>query len=192
MFKSVFRKLAGPRGNRILIATGMLLSLFALYKLLGTAMYVHESVIVSATVTDVRQQPFESTCQALQNGNWAVGGSTSYQAIVRYTVPNGLVINRMMTDYDDTDYQIGDEVQVITPELDPSQAHVYKWKFIWGWECMQMGSGVLLLLLGLLLRERPKVSAAPTAPKGKRKTGGTRTGKSGAPRKRTPRKKKQD
>ena len=174
----------------------MLLVSGALYQLLRTAMYVNESVVITARVTDVRQMPFESTAQALQHGNVALGGDTSYQAIVLYTLPNGLVINRLMTDADDTDYTVGQEVEVISPELDPSRAHVNKWKFIWGWECMQLGTGAVLLLLWLALRERKAAPAPATAAKPRqRKSGGSPRRKKApaeaSPRKRAPRKKKQ-
>lgn len=192
MVKTLFKRLAGRRANRLFLLVGILLTLGALYQLLRTAMYVNESVVVTATVTDVRQMPFDSTSQALQHGNLALGGSTSYQAIVQYTLPNGLTINRLMTDADDTDYTVGQQVEVITPELDPSQAHVNKWKFIWGWECMQLGTGALCLLLWLALRERKVPAPAPAKPA--RKSSGSR-GKKGAgtaaSRKRSPRKKKQ-
>ena len=197
MFKDFLKRLAGRRANRLFLIAGVLLTGLAIYKLLRTAMYVHESVVVTATVTDVRQQPFESTLQALQHGNLALGDSTSYQPIVRYTVPNGMVISRLMTDADDTDYTIGQEIQVITPELDPSQAHTNKWKFIWGWECMQLGAGASLLLLWLVLRERkPAPPAAQEAkprrkPAAKKKTT-SKKNTSTTPRKRSPRKKKQD
>lgn len=196
MLKMMFRRLAGRRANRLFLLASMLLLISSLYQLLRTAMYVNESVIVTATVTDVRQMPFESTAQALQNGNLAWGGDTSYQAITRYTLPNGMVINRLMTDADDTDYTIGQQLEVITPELDPSQAHVYKWKFIWGWECMQLGAGALFLLLWMGLRERKaKPAAAPVNRTTRKKSGGTSRRKKApadaAPRKRAPRKKKQ-
>lgn len=192
MVKSFLKRVAGTRANRLFLVAGILLTCLALYNLLRTAMYVHEAVVVSATVTDVRQKPFESTSEALSHGNLALGGTTSYQAIVRYTVPNGLVIERMMTDADDTDYTIGQQLEVITPELDPSQAHVYKWKFVWGWHCIQLSCGVSSLLLWLLLRDRK--APAPRLPQTKGKTAGSRNKKSAAsaaPRKRSPRKKKQ-
>lgn len=195
MIQSFLKRLAGRRANRLFLVAGILLTCLAVYKLLRTAMYVHESVVVTATVTDVRQQPFESTLQAWQHGNMALGDSTSYQAIVRYTVPNGLVINRLMTDADDTDYTIGQQVEVITPELDPSQAHINKWKFIWGWECAQLGGGVILLLTGLALRERkpapaPAPRKKPSRSGGKKKSAPRKKSESGTPRKRSPRKKK--
>ncbi len=190
MLQKLFFRLFGRRANRLFLLAGILLVCSALYQLLRTAMYVHESVVVTATVTDVRVQPFESTLQALQHGNAAMGDTPSYQPIVRYTVPNGLVISRLMTDADDTDYTIGEQVQVITPELDPSQAHINKWKFIWGWECMQLGGGILLLLLWLALRER---QAAGPATATRKKSGGKKKGNTtSAPRKRSPRKKKQN
>ena len=195
MIQSFLKRLAGRRANRLFLVAGILLTCLAVYKLLRTAMYVHESVVVTATVTDVRQQPFESTLQAWQHGNMALGDSTSYQAIVRYTVPNGLVINRLMTDADDTDYTIGQQVEVITPELDPSQAHINKWKFIWGWECALLGGGVILLLTGLALRERkpapaPAPRKKPARSGGKKKSAPRKKSESGTPRKRSPRKKK--
>lgn len=197
MLKALFKRLIGERANRLFLVAGVLLVLGACYQLLRTAMYVNESVVVSGVVTDVRQMPFESTAQALQHGNLALGGDTSYQAIVRYALPNGLVINRLMTDADDTDYTIGQPLEVITPELDPSQAHVNKWKFIWGWECMQLGTGAVALLLWLVLRARRKGAApapAPSKPARKKSAGsGTRKKKSAtepAARKRSTRKKK--
>ena len=197
MFKEYLNRLVGRRANRLFLIAGILLTALALYKLVRTAMYVHESVVVTATVTDVRQQPFESTLQALQNGNLVMGESTSYQPIVRYTVPNGMVISRLMTDSDDCDYTVGQEIQVITPALDPSQAHIYKWKFIWGWECMQLGAGISLLLLWLALRERKPASPAAQEAKPRRKPAAkkkttSKKNTSTTPRKRSPRKKKQD
>jgi hypothetical protein len=189
MFRSFIQKLVGKRANRLLLALGLALTVFSLYKLVRTAMYVHESVIVTATVTDVLQRPFESTLEALQHGNLAMGDSTSYSPIVRYTVPGGLVINRQMTDADDTDYTVGQQLEVITPALDPSRAHIYKWKFVWGWECIQLGLGVFLTMLGIALKERRAPQQAGSRPRSKkapRKPKATAT----TPRKRAPRKKK--
>lgn len=183
-----FRKLIGKRAEKLFLTAGLLLMGWAMYQLILTAMYVHESVVVTATVKDVVQKPFESTAEALTQGNLCMGDSPSYQAIVHYTVPNGLVIDRMMTDADSEDYSIGQQIEVITPPLDPSQAHIYKWKFIWGWECMQLGLGAILLLVGFALRSpKPPVQAKDTA--SKKKTGTSRR-KSAGPRK-TSRRKKQ-
>lgn len=190
MVKALLCRLVGKRANRLFLLVGALLTISSLYQVVRTAMYVTNSVVVTAQVTDVRVMPFESTLQALEHGNIATGGSTSYQAIVHYTLPNGLVISRLMTDADDTDYTIGEQVQVITPELDPSQAHINKWKFIWGWKCMQLGSGILLLLLWLALRERKPAEPAPAT---RKKSGGKKKASTtSAPRKRSPRKKKQN
>ncbi|MBQ6941747.1 MAG: DUF3592 domain-containing protein [Akkermansia sp.] len=192
MVKSFVKRLVGPRANRLFLVLGILLTVFSLYKLLRTAMYVHESVVITATVTDVLQKPFESTGEALSHGNLALGGSTSYQAIVRYTVPSGMVIDRMMTDADDTDYTVGQQVEVITPELDPSRAHINKRKFIWGSNCMLLGCGIISLLLWLGLKERR--APAPAAP-ARQSRGGRKKKSAGAaasaPRKRASRKKKQ-
>ncbi len=189
MLKQFLYKLTGKRGHRILLVLGLFLTVLALYKLVRTAMYVQECVVVTASVTDVIQKPFESTAEALENGNLALGGSTSYSAIVRYTVPGGLVIDRMMTDADDTDYSIGQQVEVITPALDPSQAHINKWKFIWGWECLQLGTGVFITLLGLALKERKPKS--PDKQAARKNAGRKKKAEVSTPRKRAHRKKKQ-
>lgn len=190
MIKSFIKQLAGKRACRLFLITGIILSCLAVYKLLRTAMYIQECVVVSATVTDVIQKPFETTGDALKNGNLALGGATSYQAIVRYTLPNGLIINRQMTDADDTDYTIGQQVEVITPEVDPSKAHINKWKFIWGWECMQLGAGAVLLLLGCILSERKK-SSDTTAKSGKTTRNNKKKTQGNKPAKRNTRKNKQ-
>ena len=189
MLRQFICKLVGKRASRLLLVLGLLLTAFSLYKLVRTAMYVHECVVVTATVTDVVQKPFESTGDALENGILALGGTPSYSPIVRYTVPGGLVIDRMMTDADDTDYTVGQQVEVITPALDPSRAHINKWNFIWGWPCMQLGTGLVLTLLGFTLKERhPK----PQSQKQPRKAAGRKQKAAGtATRKQTTRKKKQ-
>ena len=166
----LIQRITGKRANRLLMLAGILLTCFSLYKLLLTAMYIQECIIVPAKVTDVMQKPFESTCEALLHGNAALGGSTSYQAIVHYTLPNGLVIDRLMTDADDSDYTVGQQVEIITPEVDPSRAHINKWKFLWGRDCMMLGSGIFLLLLGLMLRERKATQAKATAHAGRKAT----------------------
>ena len=190
MIKSFIKQLAGKRAYRLFLIAGIILSCLAVYKLLRTAMYIQECVVVSATVTDVIQKPFETTGDALKNGNLALGGATSYQAIVRYTLPNGLIINRQMTDADDTDYAIGQQVEVVTPELDPSKAHINKWKFIWGWECMQLGAGAVLLLLGFLLSER-KTASEKNAKSGKSPRTNKKKTPGNKPAKRNTRKNKQ-
>ncbi len=189
MVKHFIQQISGKRANRLFLIAGLLLTVYSLYQLVRTAIYVHESVRVTATVTDVVTRPFESTGEAFKHGNIALGGTPSYQAIVRYTLPSGIVIDRMMTDADDTDYTVNQQVEVITPALDPSQAHIHKWKFIWGWECMQLGTGVILLLAGLVLRER---THTPAQKKASRKSASGRKKKTSveSARKRSPRNKK--
>ena len=184
MLRQLLCTLVGKRASRLLLVLGLAITTLALYKLVCTAMYVHESVVVTATVTDVIQKPFESTAEALEHGNLALGDSTAYSPIVRYTVPGGLVIDRMMTDADDTDYTVGQQVEVITPPLDPSRAHIHKWKFVWGWPCMQLGCGLVLTLLGFALQERRVPAPGVRVSRKKQKAATTK------PRKPTPRRKK--
>ncbi len=150
--KQLFRKLAGRRYYRLFLLAGYLLAAWALYQLAFTAMFVHECVEVSGVVTDVRQKPYEDTLEAMVHGSGSCAGDTSYQPLVRFSLPSGLVINRLMTDAGNTDYTIGQDISIITPKQDPSGARINEWKYIWGTQTLELGVGVLLALVGYALR----------------------------------------
>lgn len=204
--KQLFHKLAGRRYHRLFLLAGYLLAAWALYQLAFTAMFVHECVEVSGTVTDVRQKPYEDSLQALVHGSGSCAGDVSYQPVVKFTLPSGLVINRLMSDAGDKDYTIGQPIEIITPELDPSGARINEWKYIWGTETLELGVGVLLVLLGYALRgtiRRRKATRGkentPTrrqnSPNGQKKSSAPRRRKSSADTpspKRRSRKKKEE
>lgn len=174
--KQLFHKLAGRRYHRLFLLAGFLLAAWALYHLAFTAMFVHESVVLPGVVTDVRQKPYEDSLQALVHGSGSCAGDVSYQPLVRFTLPSGLVINRLMSDAGDKDYTIGQPIEVITPELDPSGARINEWKYIWGTETMELGVGVLLVLLGYALRgslrrRQPEVNDRKPQPRRKNTPG---------------------
>lgn len=150
--KKLFQRLAGRRYYRIFVLSGLLLAVRALYHLAFMAMFVHESVVLPGEVTDVRQKPFEDTISALVHGSGSCAGDVSYQPFVRFTLPSGIVINRLMTDAGNEDYTIGQSVEVITPALDPSGARINQWKYLWGTETLELGVGILLALAGFALR----------------------------------------
>lgn len=186
--KQLFRKLAGRRYYRLFLLAGYLLAAWALYQLAFTAMFVHESVILPGVVTDVRQKPYEDTLEALVHGSGSGAGDTSYQPLVRFSLPSGLVINRLMTDAGNTDYTIGQDISIITPELDPSGARINEWKYIWGTQTLELGVGVLLVLVGYALRgtlfRRKSSAAAAEKPQPRRKNTTGRQNKSTSPRRR--------
>lgn len=204
--KQLFHKLAGRRYHRLFLLAGYLLAAWALYQLAFTAMFVHKCVEVSGTVTDVRQKPYEDSLQALVHGSGSCAGDVSYQPVVRFSLPSGLVINRLMSDAGDKDYTIGQPIEIITPELDPSGARINEWKYIWGTETLELGVGVLLVLLGYALRgtlSRRKATRGkentPTrrqnSPNGQKKSSAPRRRKSSADTpspKRRSRKKKEE
>lgn len=170
--KQLFHKLAGRRYHRLFLLAGFLLIAYALYHLAFTAMFVHESVVLPGVVTDVRQKPYEDSLQAIVHGCGSCAGDVSYQPVVRFTLPSGLVINRLMSDAGDKDYTIGQPIEIITPELDPSGARINEWKYIWGTETLELGAGVLLVLLGYALRgslRRRPAAANEEKPKPRRK-----------------------
>lgn len=204
--KQLFHKLAGRRYHRLFLLAGYLLAAWALYQLAFTAMFVHECVVLPGVVTDVRQKPYEDSLQALVHGSGSCAGDVSYQPVVRFTLPSGLVINRLMSDAGDKDYTIGQPIEIITPELDPSGARINEWKYIWGTETLELGVGVLQVLLGYALNgtlRRRKATRGkentPTrrqnSPNGQKKSSAPRRRKSSADTpspKRRSRKKKEE
>lgn len=186
--KQLFHKLAGRRYHRLFLLAGYLLAAWALYQLAFTAMFVHECVVLPGVVTDVRQKPYEDSLQALVHGSGSCAGDVSYQPVVRFSLPSGLVINRLMSDAGDKDYTIGQPIEIITPELDPSGARINEWKYIWGTETLELGVGVLLVLVGYALRGtlfRRKISAtAAEKPRSRRKNNTGRQNNSASPRRR--------
>lgn len=183
--KKLLIQLVGERGWRLLIMLGAPLAIWALWNLGLTAIYVQESVVMPAVVTDVQQKPFESISEALKAGNNPFTSSTAYRPIVQFKLPNGLIINRMMQDPDNEDYTVGQQLEVITQPLDPTQAHVNKWKFLWGGDCMLLSFSLLMILTGSLLRDKKK---APRKEDTKRPTKASAR-KSGSNAARKPRKK---
>lgn len=127
----------------------------ALRGLARTAIYVHEAILLPGEVVDVRQFPFPSAWEALSSGNLPWEAETAYQPIVRFVLPDGIVITRTMPDADNADYRCGEQVEVITPPHDPNQAHLHKWKFQWGGSCFLLTAGLLLAGLSWPFLRRP-------------------------------------
>ncbi|MGN0835978.1 MAG: hypothetical protein ACI4OS_00920 [Akkermansia sp.] len=165
--KVLFKRLCGRRYYRLWAVAGLLTALGALWQLAQTVLFVHGAQRVPAVVVDVRQQPFESTLGALLGGNAATEGDVSYRPIVRFALPgNDAEITRLMPDADAEDYALDAPLEVLTMPLDPSSARVYKLRLLWAAPTVQLGLGLLLLLMARLLRgaRRPAAKAAPTAP----------------------------
>ncbi len=162
--------MASPRTRRLrnillslcLLGMGLWLAGTALWQLGRTAIYVHEAVVVPGTVIDVRQKPFESWSETLGQGNWSWPGDVSYQPHVRFMLPGGINAIRLDLEADNEDYRIGQEVSIISPPSQPGKAHLNRWKFLWGANCLRLGTGALFSLIGyaLLRRLRGKRRAA--------------------------------
>ncbi len=157
---------SSPRTRRIrnallalgLLGCGLWFAGSALWQLGRTAMYVHESVVVTGTVIDVRQKPFENWAETLGKGNWSWPGDVSYQPIVSFSLPGGINAIRHDLEADNIDYKTGQEVRIISPPAQPGKAHLHRWKFLWGASCLRLGIGCLLALIGYVLwcRQRGK------------------------------------
>ncbi len=139
-----------------LLGLGLWMAGKALWQLGSTALYVHESVVVTGTVVDVRQKPFESWSETLGKGNWSMPGDVSYQPIVRFTLPGNIDAIRLDLEADNVDYDTGQEISIISPPTQPGKARINRWKFLWGAPCLQLLAGCLLSLCGHLLRRQLK------------------------------------
>lgn len=157
--------------RRLVFVAMLMASLYfgclAIWNLSNTLLYVHEAVTLPATVRDMRQRPFESYSEALSYGNLPWDGDIAYTPILSFTMPAGIPIRaHVARDLDNTDYKIGEQVEIITNPYDSNQAHINKWKFLWGADCMRL---LLALLLGvpawLVLFPRKRRKAAPKAKK---------------------------
>ncbi len=143
---SKFKQSIKRRGIFVLmLLAGFYYGCMALWGLTNTLLYYHEAVTLPATVIDVRQRPFESYSEALHYGNLPWQGEIAYRPILTFVMPAGIRINSYAApDWDNTDYKIGEQVELITHPHDPNQAHVNKWKFLWGADCMQLGFALVL------------------------------------------------
>ncbi len=164
------RRLRNMLLTAALTGYGLWLAGSALWQLGKTAVYVHESVVVTGTVIDVRQRPFETWEETLGKGNWSMPGDISYQPLVRFTLPGGIDAIRLDLEADNVDYRTGQPISIISPPDKPGKAHINRWKFLWGASCLRLGIGTVLTLIGygLLCRWRGKhqSTSAATAPKG--------------------------
>ncbi len=137
-----------------LLTLGLWMAGTALWQLGRRAVYVHEAVVVTGTVIDVRQKPFESWSETLGKGNWSLPGDVSYQPIVRFTLPGGIDAIRLDLEADNVDYRTGQEVSIISPPAQPGKAHINRWKFLWGASCLRLGAGSFLALIGYIMLRR--------------------------------------
>ena len=152
----------------VMLMTALYFGCLAIWNLSNTLLYVHEAVTLTATVRDMRQRPFESFTEALSYGNLPWNGDIAYTPILSFTMPAGIPIRaHVARDLDNTDYKIGEQVEIITPPYDSNLAHINKWKFLWGADCMRL---LLALLLGVpswlvLFPRKKRCKAAPKAKK---------------------------
>ncbi len=124
----------------LMLLAGLYYGCLALWNLSNTLLYVHEAEVVTATVADVRQRPFESYSEALRYGNLPWNGDVAYKPILAFSMPGGFSTRAFTApDLDNTDYTRGEQLQLIAHPLNPTNCHVYKWKFLWGADCMLLG-----------------------------------------------------
>ena len=131
----------------LMLLAGLYYGALALWNLSNTLLYAHEAVVVPATVVDVRQRPFESFTEALKYGNLPWNGDVAYKPILAFSMPGGFRTSALTApDLDNEDYTCGAQLELLTHPQDPTHCHVYKWKFLWGADCMLLA---LSLALGL-------------------------------------------
>lgn len=167
MYKKLFHLLAGRRYFRLFLLAGLLMLGRGGHGLYESIDYVRRTTAVPGVVVDVRQHPFESMAAALRGGDYRA--ETAYQPIVRFTLPCGMMVTRLLPDDDAQDYREGETVFIRTYAADPTGARLNKAKFLWGESMALALGGIALMLLGRLLYGRPffrraaRKAAAPHA-----------------------------
>lgn len=156
-----------------LLLVGVFYTLQALWGMCRTAMFMHESIVVQATVTDIRQRSFSSTTEALRHGNLSTAGDTAYLPIVAFRLPSGIDFRRFeISTPDNTPYTIGQQIELITypynpnvPEhatWQPEAVCVYKAKFLWGGDALLLLAALTLTgIAWLMLRKKSAHTATP-------------------------------
>lgn len=153
MYKKLFHLIAGRRYFRLFLLAGLLMFARGGYGLYEGINYVRHTTAVPGVVVDVRQHPFESMTAALRGGDYRA--ETAYRPIVRFTLPCGVTVTRLLPDDDAQDYREGEPVFVRTYAADPTGARLNKAKFLWGEGTALALGGIALMLLGRLLYGRP-------------------------------------
>lgn len=153
MYRKLFHLLAGRRYFRLFLLAGLLMLFRGGQGLYEGIVYVRHTAAVPGVVVDVRQHPFESMTAALRGGDYRA--ETAYQPIVRFTLPCGVTVTRLLPDDDAQDYREGETVFVRTYAADPTGARLNKAKFLWGEGAALSLGGMALMLLGRLLYGRP-------------------------------------
>lgn len=166
LLQRLFFWAAGRRFFRLFLLMGLLILIPTVGRMVQTAKFVWKAEVVTAVVTDVRQHPFTSTLDALLGGNLSTSDSTAYIPTLRFTLPCGTTCTREPAIEDNRDYRIGEEVNVLTYAVDPTQVRPYRFKFLWGGDCVRAAAALLCLLLGRLLhgpffRRRPARQQEP-------------------------------
>lgn len=137
-----------------------------LYKLSQAAIFAHESIVLPATVVDMRVCPFESMEQQLDHGNLPWDGEISYRPTITFNMPGTVPIpvTTPVNDLDNKDYRTGDQIEIATLPNDPNSFRLNQWKFIWGRNLPEFLLGMLLLTPAIWLlisRKCKKNSKAP-------------------------------
>lgn len=147
----------------ILLLGGLYAAGTALWRLGASAVFVHEAVVLPGVVVDVRERPFEDFWEAMTHGNLPWEGAVAHQPYVRYEFAGLSRVDDSLPDLDNRDYDRGQQVEVILHPQKPHERHLNKAKFIWGCHLMQLGLGLLMLLLWRIVRPRRRVSVVKQA-----------------------------
>ena len=168
-----------PKNSKLRIITllavllgGAYLVLCALWGMCQTAIYIHETIPVTGTVTDLRQRPFESTSEALGCGNLSTSGDTAYFPIVSFAFKNGARIGKLALNTPDNEApRIGDPIELRTYPYDPTAPDTQPWRpegvapnrasYLWGGDALQLLFGLTIGGIAyLMLRSRRAPRAA--------------------------------
>lgn len=167
----------------LLLGIGTYGSISACIGLGRTAIYVHESVSVSATVVNYTRRPFASAKEALMSGNLSWGGEPAYFPHVSFCFDNGIPITDFKLSIPDNEpCQLGESIEIRTYPYNPGQEQYAQWRpegvrpnkaaLLWGGDAL-----LLLFCLALtgaaylkLKKPRAKSQASPAKKQAKPRT----------------------
>ena len=147
----------------LLLLGGLYAAGLGLWQLGASAVFVHEALTLPGVVVDVRERPFQDYWEALSHGNLPWEGSVAHQPHVRYEFAGLPRVDDSLPDLDNADYDRGQAVEIILHPRNPHERHLNKAKFIWGRPLVQLGMGLIMLLLWRLLRPRRRASVVKQA-----------------------------
>lgn len=149
-------------------------ALSAMWRLYQTAVYVHETDVTSATVTNFTTKPFDSTLEAWRSGNFSQSGELAYYPIITLNYKD---IPLQWPDNEPCQLHDTIEVRIYPQDLEkgatPKDVRPNKATLLWGGSVVEL---LFFLSIGALVwwRLRPRRNKAAKPAKTEKSTPATK------------------